>query len=61
MKIDVHTIQQQAQEFILRLFVESSGGTTLSDSGSSFYTGAHCGTFTRLRRYVTHNPSESKE
>ncbi len=50
MKIDVDTIKQQAQDFILRLFVENSDGTTLSDSGSRFYTGAHCGTFSRTRQ-----------
>ena len=51
MKIDVYTIKQQAQEFILRLFVESSGGaSTLSNPGSRLYTGAHCGTFSRTRQ-----------
>jgi hypothetical protein len=50
MKIDVDTFKQQAQDFLLRLFVENSSGSTLSNPGSRFYTGAHCGTFSRTRQ-----------
>ena len=50
MKIDVDTFKQQAQDFLLRLFVENSSGSTLSDPGSRFYTGAHGGTFSRTRQ-----------
>ena len=32
MKIDVHTLKQQTQDFVLRLFVDSGGGSTLSSS-----------------------------
>jgi hypothetical protein len=49
MKIDYYRFKQRAQEFILRLFIESSkDDSTLSLSDSHFYTGAHCGTFSRL-------------
>ena len=49
MKMNFSTMKQQAQDFVLRLFIESYGGsgTTLS---SSFYTCAHCGTFSRLKQ-----------
>lgn len=49
MKLDFFTFKQQTRDFLLRLFIESPGGT-LSDSGSQFYTGAHCGTFSRTRQ-----------
>ena len=50
MKMDFFTLSQQAQDFVLRLFVGSSEGTsTLPSSGRSYYTCAHCGTFARLR------------
>lgn len=46
---NVFTMKQQAQDFILRLFVEPSGGST--PSSSSYYTGAQgCGTFSRMRQ-----------
>lgn len=48
MKKNVFFLKQQAQEFILRLFVESSGDHL--SSSSSYYTGAHCGTFSRIRQ-----------
>ena len=52
MKKNVFFMKQQAQEFILRLFVESSGDHLSShlSSSSSYYTGAHCGTFSRIRQ-----------
>ncbi len=46
MKIDLFTFKQQAQDFVLRLFIESSGAN--STPSRSCYTGAHCGTFSRL-------------
>ena len=48
MKMNFFTLKQQAQDFILRLFVESSG--ELSTPSSSFYTCTRCGTFSRLRQ-----------
>lgn len=54
MKIDVHTLKQQTQDFVLRLFVESSGGSTLSSSGSmpvsDYCTCSHVGTYARLHQ-----------
>jgi hypothetical protein len=47
MKVNVITMKQQTQDFLLRLFVDSSGDSTPSDT---FYTCAHCGTFSRTRR-----------
>ena len=44
--MNVYKIKQQAQEFILRLFIESE----LDDSTPSHYTCARCGTFSRLRQ-----------
>ena len=46
MTIDVHTWQQQAQDFILRLFVERESDLTLSSS--DYCTCAHAGTHARL-------------
>lgn len=48
MKIDFITLKQQTQDFVLRLFVESSGVETTPSS--PYYTCAHCGTFSRLRQ-----------
>ena len=48
MKADLFTIKQQAQEFILRLFVEPDSRTTLS---TNYYTCARCGTHARLHPY----------
>jgi len=47
MKMNVNTLKQQTQDFVLRLFVESGSGATPS---SSCYTGARCGTFFMLNR-----------
>jgi hypothetical protein len=49
MKTDLFTLKQQAQEFILRLFIESSVGSFSSTPSDSFYTCAHCGTSSRIR------------
>jgi len=46
MKTDLSTIKQQTQEFILRLFVESSSRSTLSSD--HYYTCSRCGTYERL-------------
>ena len=48
MKIDFNTMKQQTQDFVLRLFVETSDG--YSTPSRSFYTCAHCGTFSRTRQ-----------
>lgn len=45
---NVFTMKQQAQDLILRLFVNTHGD--LSTPSSSYYTGAHCGTFSRMRQ-----------
>ena len=54
MKIDVHTLKQQTQDFVLRLFVETSGGSTLSSSGTmsiyDYCTCSHVGTHARLHQ-----------
>lgn len=42
------TLKQQTQDFVLRLFVESSGDH--STPSNSYYTNAHCGTFSRMRQ-----------
>ncbi|MBQ2067854.1 MAG: hypothetical protein II457_02915 [Paludibacteraceae bacterium] len=47
MKI-LFTLKQQAQDIFLRLFVETTGD--LSTPTSSYYTGAHCGTFLRMKQ-----------
>ncbi|MBR4705941.1 MAG: hypothetical protein IKP02_10200 [Paludibacteraceae bacterium] len=47
MKINVFTLKQQTREFILRLFVESSGGAA-TGSDSQYYISSHCGTYSRL-------------
>ena len=46
MKINVNTLKQQTQDFVLRLFVESVSKTTLPSE--RHYLGARCGTFSRL-------------
>ena len=46
--MDLFTVKQQAQEFILRLFVESESYSTLS--GTPYYTCAHVGTHARLHQ-----------
>ena len=48
MKINVFTLKQQTREFILRLFVESSGGGASTRSHSQYYISSHCGTYSRL-------------
>ena len=45
MKLNVNTIKQQTQDYLLRLFVESSIETTPSDS--YYYTCSRCGTFSK--------------
>gem|GEM_PF-4459496 len=45
--MNVFTFKQQAQDFILRLFIDSSVSSG-SSASSDYCTGAHCGTFTRL-------------
>ena len=45
MKLDFFTLKQQTQDFVLRLFVESSGGDS---SYSSYSSSARCGTYARL-------------
>ena len=48
MKLNVFTLTQQAQEFVLRLFVEP--GSDLSSSTHDYTTCSHCGTYSRLRQ-----------
>ena len=43
MKMNVYTIKQQTQDFLLRLFVEGVPDATPSDS--YYYTCSRCGTF----------------
>ena len=45
---NVFTMKQQAQDFLLRLFVGPDG--EYSSPSSSCYTGAHCGTFSRMKQ-----------
>ena len=47
MKVNVFTLKQQTQEFILRLFVESTGRDS-TPSYSNYYLCAHAGTHVRL-------------
>lgn len=49
MKMNFSTMKQQAQDFVLRLFIESYGGSGSTPS-NTFYTCAHCGTFSRLKQ-----------
>ena len=44
MKFNISTLKQQAQDLVLRLFVEGHQSTP---SGYQYYTGARCGTFSR--------------
>jgi hypothetical protein len=48
MKMNFHTMKQQTQDFLLRLFVESGSRTTLSDD--RYYTCSRCGTYERLHQ-----------
>jgi len=48
MKMNLFTLKQQAQDFVLRLFIESPGD--LSSSRTRHYTCAHAGTFARLHQ-----------
>ena len=48
MKMNYFTFKQQAQDFVLRLFVESSGSMSSTPSYSHYYTCAHAGTHARL-------------
>jgi hypothetical protein len=49
MKLNVLTLKQQTQDFLLRLFIDSPDGAA-TPSHSKYYTCAHCGTFSRLRQ-----------
>lgn len=49
MKIFNYNLKQQTQAYVLRLFVDSVGAD-FSTAAHSFYTGAHCGTFSRMRQ-----------
>ena len=48
MKMNYSTLKRQTQDFLLRLFIEPGSGAYSTPSGS-YYTCAHCGTFTRTR------------
>ena len=50
MKMNFSTMKQQAQDYLLRLFVEQSE-VNLTSSNSEFYTCAHVGTHSRLHQY----------
>ncbi len=47
--MNVFTLRQQAQDFLLRLFVEPTSDASVRPTHSA-YTCAHCGTFSRLRQ-----------
>lgn len=49
MKIDVITLKQQTQDFVLRLFVESNSSFS-TPSSSDYCTCAHVGTHARLHQ-----------
>ena len=49
MKMNVSTLTKQTREFILRLFVESTGSGS-SIPSHSFYTCSRCGTYARLHQ-----------
>ena len=53
MKLNVYTLKQQTQDFVLRLFVEPSSEIGTSPSISDC-TGTRCGTFMRLQRARRH-------
>ena len=48
MKMNLFTLKEKAQDFVLRLFVESVG--EYSSSRSHCYTCAHAGTHARLHK-----------
>lgn len=48
MKMNLFTLKEKAQDFVLRLFVESSG--EYSSSQTRYYTCAHAGTHARLHQ-----------
>lgn len=48
MKMNMFTLKEKAQDFVLRLFVESSG--EYSSSQTRYYTCAHAGTHARLHQ-----------
>jgi len=48
MKKKVSILSTQAQDFLLRLFVESYDASSASSYSCRQYTCAHCGTFMRL-------------
>ncbi|MBQ6723653.1 MAG: hypothetical protein IJQ84_03970 [Paludibacteraceae bacterium] len=49
MAMNFSYMKQQAQEFVLRLFVESTGSGS-SSSSTQYYTCAHVGTHARLHQ-----------
>lgn len=48
MKMNLSTLKQQTQEFILRLFVESASDAASTPSRTQYFTGSRCGTYCRL-------------
>lgn len=53
MNLNFSTFKQQAQDFVLRLFVETSSGSNSSTSLTRrphYYTCTHAGTHTRLHQ-----------
>ena len=50
MKPYFSTFKQQAQDFVLRLFVESTGSGSSSLSRTHYYTCTHAGTHARLHQ-----------
>ncbi len=48
MKQRIYTFFAQVQDVTLRLFIEQSGNRSLP--GRSYYTGAHCGTYSRMHQ-----------
>lgn len=49
MNVNFNSIKQQTQEFLLRLFIESSGGGS-TPPHYRYYTNAHAGTHARLHQ-----------
>ena len=50
MKMNLLTMKQQAQDFVLRLFVESLKDSSSTPSDAHYYLGSRCGTYTRLHQ-----------
>lgn len=49
MNVNFNSMKQQTQEFLLRLFIESSGGGS-TPPHYHYYTNAHAGTHARLHQ-----------